>query len=143
LASIHYLRLHYQEAIDIYKKILLENRYCPPDKCLEAKKCIFRNFIALNVYLALCYYKLDYYDVSLVTSFVFITVSLIQEVLQAYLSQHPDSATAVNLRACNQHRLYNGQTAEAELRTLQNQTTASFQFAKDLITHNTVWTELS
>lgn len=26
LASIHYLRAHYQEAIDIYKKILLENR---------------------------------------------------------------------------------------------------------------------
>lgn len=27
LASIHYLRSHYQEAIDIYKRILLENRY--------------------------------------------------------------------------------------------------------------------
>jgi len=27
LASIHYLRAHYQEAIDIYKKILLDNRY--------------------------------------------------------------------------------------------------------------------
>ena len=26
LASIHYLRAHYQEAIDVYKKILLENR---------------------------------------------------------------------------------------------------------------------
>lgn len=26
LASIHYLRTHYQEAIDVYKKILLENR---------------------------------------------------------------------------------------------------------------------
>jgi intraflagellar transport protein 56 len=26
LASIHYLRSHYQEAIDIYKRILLENR---------------------------------------------------------------------------------------------------------------------
>lgn len=26
LASIHYLRAHYQEAIDIYKKLLLENR---------------------------------------------------------------------------------------------------------------------
>lgn len=26
LASIHYLRAHYQEAIDIYKKILLDNR---------------------------------------------------------------------------------------------------------------------
>lgn len=27
LASIHYLRAHYQEAIDIYKRILLDNRY--------------------------------------------------------------------------------------------------------------------
>lgn len=27
LASIHYLRSHYQEAIDIYKRILLENRF--------------------------------------------------------------------------------------------------------------------
>lgn len=26
LASIHYLRSHYQEAIDIYKRILLDNR---------------------------------------------------------------------------------------------------------------------
>ena len=26
LASIHYLRSHYQEAIDIYKRVLLENR---------------------------------------------------------------------------------------------------------------------
>lgn len=27
LAAIHYLRTHYQEAIDIYKKVLLDNRY--------------------------------------------------------------------------------------------------------------------
>jgi len=27
LASIHYLRSHYQEAIDTYKRILLDNRY--------------------------------------------------------------------------------------------------------------------
>jgi intraflagellar transport protein 56 len=26
LASIHYLRSHYQEAIDIYKRILMDNR---------------------------------------------------------------------------------------------------------------------
>lgn len=26
LASIHYMRSHYQEAIDIYKRILLQNR---------------------------------------------------------------------------------------------------------------------
>ncbi len=27
LASIHYMRSHYQEAIDIYKRLLLQNRY--------------------------------------------------------------------------------------------------------------------
>ena len=30
LASIHYLRSHYQEAIDIYKRILLDNRQVDP-----------------------------------------------------------------------------------------------------------------
>ena len=56
LASIHFLRNHFQEATDIYKRLLLENR----------------DYTALNVYVALCYYKLDYYDVSL-------------EILAAYL----------------------------------------------------------
>ncbi|RWS14379.1 intraflagellar transport protein 56-like isoform X2 [Dinothrombium tinctorium] len=83
LASIHYLRSHYQEAIDIYKKILIDKR----------------DYLALNVYIALCYYKLDYYDVS-------------QEVLAVYLQQHPDSMTAINLKACNHYRLYNGKAAE-------------------------------
>ena len=75
LASIHYLRSHYQEAIDIYKRILLDNR----------------EYLALNVYVALCYYKLDYYDVS-------------QEVLAVYLQHFPDSAIAINLKACNHFR---------------------------------------
>jgi intraflagellar transport protein 56 len=43
-----YMRSHYQEATDIYKKLLLENR----------------NDIALNAYIAMCYYKLDYYEAS-------------------------------------------------------------------------------
>jgi len=31
--------------------------------------CIYyRDFLALNVYVALCYYKLDYYDVSQVSN---------------------------------------------------------------------------
>lgn len=89
LASIHYLRAHYQEAIDIYKKILLEHR----------------DFLALNVYIALCYYKLDYYDVS-------------QEVLTVYLSSFSDSAVAINLKACNHYRLYNGKAAEVNMRFL-------------------------
>lgn len=45
----------------------------------------FRENIALNVYVALCYYKLDYYDVS-------------QEVLGLYLNQYPDSVIATNLK---------------------------------------------
>ena len=48
----------------------------------------------------MCYYKLDYYDVSL-------------EILAVYLQTHPDSASALNLKACNHFRLYNGKAAEA------------------------------
>jgi intraflagellar transport protein 56 len=47
LLLLQYMRSHYQEATDIYKKLLLENR----------------NDIALNAYIAMCYYKLDYYEV--------------------------------------------------------------------------------
>ncbi|XP_038065557.1 intraflagellar transport protein 56-like isoform X2 [Patiria miniata] len=109
LASIHYLRSHYQEAIDIYKRILLDNR----------------DYLALNVYVALCYYKLDYYDVS-------------QEVLAVYLQHFNDSAIALNLKACNHFRLYNGKAAEAELKNLQDLASPSFTFAQDLIKHNLV-----
>jgi intraflagellar transport protein 56 len=89
LAGVHYLRSHYQEATDIYKRILLENR----------------DDLALNVYVAMCYYKLDYYDVSL-------------EILAVYLNSYPDSAIAINLKACNHFRLYNGKAAESELKVL-------------------------
>lgn len=86
LAAVHYLRSHYQEvmnysicliythhfilillwltshntsqATDIYKRQLLENR----------------EDLALNVYVAMCYYKLDYYDVSLEILAVYLQV---------------------------------------------------------------------
>lgn len=109
LASIHYLRSHYQEAIDIYKRILGEH----PE------------FMALNVYIALCHYKLDYYDHS-------------QDVLKPYLEAYPDSATAINLKACNHFRLYSGKNAETELQTLHDLTSSSFEYAQDLIKHNMV-----
>ena len=107
LAAIHYLRSHFQEATDIYKRLLLENR----------------DDLALNVYVAMCYYKLDYYDVSL-------------EILAVYLQAHPDSAIAVNLKACNHFRLYNGRAAEAELKVLTDQ--GHNISANDLIRHNMV-----
>jgi intraflagellar transport protein 56 len=109
LASIHYLRSHYQEAIDIYKRILLENR----------------DFLAINVYVAMCYYKLDYYDVS-------------QEVLSVYLQHFPDSVTGINLKACNHFKLYNGKAAEVELKQLAEKTSHNLRYAEDLIKHNTV-----
>lgn len=109
LASIHYLRNHYQEAIDIYKRVLADH----PE------------FKALDVYIALCYYKLDYYDVS-------------QEVLGQYLAQYPDSATTINLKACNYFRLFNGKQAEAELQQLQTLASTSFEYAQELIKHNLV-----
>jgi intraflagellar transport protein 56 len=109
LASIHYLRSHYQEAIDIYKRILQDNQ----------------DFQALNVYIALCYYKLDYYDHS-------------QDVLKHYLEAYPDSATAINLKACNHFRLYSGKNAETELQLLHEKASSSFEYAQDLIKHNMV-----
>lgn len=58
-----------------------------------------RDFLALKVYVALCYYKLDYYDVS-------------QEVLAVYLQSIPDSTIALNLKACNHFKIYKGKAAE-------------------------------
>jgi len=57
MAALHYLRSHFVEATDIYKKLLIENK----------------DYHAINIYVALCYYKMDYYDVSL-------------EILNVYLS---------------------------------------------------------
>ncbi|KAG2488761.1 hypothetical protein HYH03_012759 [Edaphochlamys debaryana] len=108
LASIHYQRSHFQEATDIYKRLLLEHR----------------DYLALNVYVALCYCKLDYYDVSL-------------EILGVYLNAFPDSAIAVNLKACNHFRMYNGKAAEAELKTLA-ELSGGQHLDHDLIRHNLV-----
>jgi len=109
LASIHFFRNHFQEATDIYKRILLENR----------------DYLALNVYVALCYYKLDYYDVSL-------------EVLNVYLQSYPQSAIAMNLKACNNYRLYNGKVAEQELKVLLDMQNMTSKCENDLVKHNFV-----
>lgn len=53
----------------------------------------------MNVYIAFCYYKLEYYDMS-------------QDLLENFLRIFPHSASAVNLRACNHYRLFNGKMAE-------------------------------
>lgn len=105
LAGMHYLTSHYQEAIDIYKRVLLDSK----------------DLAAINVYIALCYYKLDYYDMS-------------QEILDQYLAVFPDSTVALNLRACNKFRLDNGRAAELDIRNISDNGT----FGADLIKHNLV-----
>lgn len=110
LAAIQYLRSHFQEATDIYKRLLVEDR----------------EHWALNVYIGLCYYKLDYYDVAL-------------EILQTYIANYPHSITAVNLRACSHYQLYNGKAAEAELKVLQQASNSGNIFQEhDLLQHNLV-----
>lgn len=64
-----------QPAADIYKALLLEHR----------------ELAALNVFVAQCYSKLDYFDVA-------------NELLAAYLAVQPHSPLATNLKACNTFR---------------------------------------
>lgn len=107
IAAIQFLRADYQIATEIYKKFLLEER----------------DNIALNVYIAMCYYKMDYYDVSL-------------EILTVYLQSHADSVVALNLKACNSSRLYNGKAGETDLKVLQDKGYNILD--NDLIKHNLV-----
>ncbi|PAV55565.1 hypothetical protein WR25_09922 [Diploscapter pachys] len=107
LASIHYMRMHYAEAIEIYKKILQQNP----------------SLVALNVYIAMCYFKMDYFDVA-------------QEMLQIYLDQYPQSPAALNLRACISYKTYNGKTAIPEIESLLRK--SLYPAARDLLNHNMV-----
>lgn len=61
-----------------------------------------------------------------------------QEVLQVYLQKYPDSAIAINLKACNHFRLYNGNAAQNEMKQLIDKMSNSLSFSHDLIRHNTV-----
>eukprot|EP00924_Labyrinthula_sp_SR-Ha-C_P008979 snap_masked-scaffold_2-processed-gene-8.5-mRNA-1 protein AED:0.20 eAED:0.20 QI:0/-1/0/1/-1/1/1/0/566 len=108
VAALHFSRGQYQDATDIYKRILVE----------------YREDVALNYYVALCYYKLDYYDVSL-------------EILSVYLQSYPKSTLGLNLKACNHFKLYNGQSAEAEVSKFKNQIDYSLPIS-NVIKHNQV-----
>ena len=45
LASIHYMRSHYQEAIDIYKRILLDNRSVLFPALIEISAILLVSFV--------------------------------------------------------------------------------------------------
>lgn len=48
LAAIHYLRAHYQEAIDIYKRILLQNRQVDIDEYMSPGYYVSSTLNSLN-----------------------------------------------------------------------------------------------
>lgn len=53
--------------------------------------------------------------------------------LDIYLTKYPDSTIAINLRACNRFRLYNGRMAEQDIRS-----TDAGSFGTELLKHNAV-----
>jgi intraflagellar transport protein 56 len=109
LASMHFMRNHVQEATDIYKRILVDDN----------------SYDALHFYVAVCYHKLDYYDIS-------------NEVLATYLQKHPHSPIAVNLKACNQYKIYHGKSAEQVLQPVIDLQHSSYSVENFLIKHNLV-----
>lgn len=110
LAALHYLRTHYEDATDIYKKIIADKK----------------EYMALAIYMAQCYYKLDYYDVSL-------------DLLSQYLAIYPTSLIALNLRACCNFQLYNGKAAEEDLKMIEKMPHSGDLFQdNDLLRHNIV-----
>ena len=105
LAAGHFSGKKFQEATDLYKRLLIDNR----------------DSLALNVYVAMCYFKLDYYEVSL-------------EILTVY--DHFDSVLVSNLKACNSFRLFNGKAALDELK--KSGDLDKLMANNDLIRHNHV-----
>ncbi|DAZ96853.1 TPA: hypothetical protein N0F65_008284 [Lagenidium giganteum] len=91
LAFTSVVKRNFHEAVEIYKQLLADPKATASDL-----------YMAVRVYLAMCYFQLDFYDVSL-------------DLLNVYLEAQPASFLARNLKACNQFRLYGGYEAEREL----------------------------
>ncbi|KAK8882539.1 Intraflagellar transport protein 56 [Tritrichomonas musculus] len=109
LAAIHYQRTNYQDAIDIYEKILQQH----PD------------FLALYVYIAMCQFKLDQFQES-------------NDSVDQYLAVNSDSAVGLNLKACDYFRLFSPDVAESQLLQIRKFASASYNFVDSLIQHNLV-----
>jgi intraflagellar transport protein 56 len=107
LAAIHYMRSHYQDAVDVYQRLLLQHS----------------DFTALNVYIAMCQFKLEEFDPS-------------NEAVDLYLSGNSDSAIALNLKSCDYFRLFGQDIAESQLLQIRKFSSAAYDFVDSLVTHN-------
>ena len=107
LAAIHYMRTHYQDAIDIYQRLIMQHQ----------------DFLALYVYIAMCQYKLDRFDES-------------NESVDQYLGVNSDSAVALNLKSCDYLKLFGPDVAESQLLQIKKFSSSSYEFIDALIKHN-------
>uniref|UniRef100_A0A914YU75 Intraflagellar transport protein 56 n=1 Tax=Panagrolaimus superbus TaxID=310955 RepID=A0A914YU75_9BILA len=107
--AINFFRGHYGEPMVTYKSLITEHS----------------TFLAVNVYLGICYFKMDYFDEALACA-------------RAYLDKYPDSPTAINLEASCLYRIVSPKSADQCLRKLKSFAESDLSFAKDLILHNTV-----
>jgi intraflagellar transport protein 56 len=107
LAAIHYLRSHYQDAIEIYGSLLVQH----PE------------FIALSVYMAMCQFKLERFEQS-------------NELVDLYLGENSDSAVALNLKSCDYFRLFGQEIAESQLLQIKKFSTAAYEFVDNRVVHN-------
>jgi intraflagellar transport protein 56 len=108
LAALQFLKSEYEEAIEIYKKIFIDKKYD-----------------AINIYLALCYYKLEFYEIAL-------------DLVNHYLSIHKDSVIANNLKAAIEYNSTgNYKAAQTYLLQLQEMSKSGKLIEEnDLLRHN-------
>lgn len=109
-AALQYLKSEYEEAIDIYKRIYMDKK-----------------FDALNIYLAMCYLKEEYFDIAL-------------DLVNHYLSMHKDSIVANNLKAVLEYSA-NGNYKAAQnyllyLQEISKSSTTNLIEDSDLLKHN-------
>ncbi|OHT10892.1 TPR Domain containing protein [Tritrichomonas foetus] len=109
LAAIHYTRSNFQDAIDIYQKLLMMH----PD------------FLALHVYIAMCQFKMDMFQES-------------NDTVDQYLAVNSDSAISLNLKACDYLHLFGPEIAESQLLQIRKFSSSSYEFVDALIRHNEI-----
>lgn len=108
MAAVHFLRAHYDDSVEIYKRVLQQNK---------------KN-LAVHVYLAICYYRQDYFEMSI-------------DSVRTYLNSQPDSVFATSLLACNLFQTQSGEDAEREIRKLEKKYEGgSLCEEHDLLRHN-------
>jgi len=125
----HLNRLSESDVQDVLSGAALQYMRCQFQAAMDDYNASFRahpDFDALNVYIALCCYKLDHFQYSL-------------DFLDKYLARVPDSTVALNLKSCNDYRRGGGALAEAGYKDLALKSkSVTHDFDANTIKHNLV-----